>query len=701
MIQWHVTEAISLTQPENWLKVQVSSDQRTVWLVAVSGLSAPALGLELTQPILTINAATIEEWYQATSQVLTQAQQRDVDISLASIWTDGGSELVAAAYQATVLLSTTAKTGVLVPATGELVIRQGKLEYQAHTWLLTRKAEQFSEDITRRLDQGYDPISLIGELQHTLHANQQLTKVGIVHAAQSVVDSVDTAPDQPQDEKINTKLPLSPKLNIEMIEESHQTQPQQPSVSTVTNSPPNQQRPTEVDSVKSVSVSASSNAVEKKHQSPFILALSITKVLLSMVGATFKRLVPIAKSGATLLSKQVSSFVKKSVGFGQMMISPTDAYAGEHPRKKILRWLLPIGILLAVLVVGLVGWQWRRAQDQQAAVAVLAPILTEYEQLEQLSQQDPVAARTGIDRVLSQLTDLQLQFNNQPAGQQIILNRLAEVEQLAQHVSGQMAAESLPVAVDLRQASNSFVTSQASLRENQVMFFDQNQQQLLVWNTQSDELTAIDLAGLELPQVTQIEWLGEDLVLLGEGIRTLQISDSTITQLRPEGDSNRQGSLLGSFDQFVYVFNPEERNIYRYSPQPDSTEYSEPIGWLIDRQGLDFATVRDWAIDGSIWLSDQQGVVRRFTQGSNDDFGLVDFEEPFSSEVLLFTQPEYRNVYLLEPATNRLVVINQDGVLLREITSMVLGSAVDLLVPPSEELVWVVSGGEVYEVELE
>jgi hypothetical protein len=52
------------------------------------------------------------------------------------------------------------------------------------------------------------------------------------------------------------------------------------------------------------------------------------------------------------------------------------------------------------------------------------------------------------------------------------------------------------------------------------------------------------------------------------------------------------------FNTYLYVFNPQERNIYRYLQNAEGL--SDPIGWLTDKQGLEFDTITSMAIDGDV-----------------------------------------------------------------------------------------------------
>jgi len=66
----------------------------------------------------------------------------------------------------------------------------------------------------------------------------------------------------------------------------------------------------------------------------------------------------------------------------------------------------------------------------------------------------------------------------------------------------------------------------------------------------------------------------------------------------------------------------------------------------------------------------------------------------------LFTHSDYDNIYLLEPSSNRLIVITKGGDFVKEIKSASLAAASGLVVSESLNKAIVISGSLVFEVGL-
>jgi hypothetical protein len=164
-----------------------------------------------------------------------------------------------------------------------------------------------------------------------------------------------------------------------------------------------------------------------------------------------------------------------------------------------------------------------------------------------------------------------------------------------------------------------------------------------------------------------------------------------------EGDSNRAAELLETYAGYIYVLNPERREIYRYAQQ--EAGYSDPIGWVSGAVSFDYQDVSSWAIDGEIWVATQQGGLHRLASGAEQELTVTGLDQPFTSSLKIFTDENLEELYVLEPNQERLVVLNKEGQFLRELRSASLATTTDLFVSESGQ-VFTVSGSIIYALEL-
>jgi hypothetical protein len=155
---------------------------------------------------------------------------------------------------------------------------------------------------------------------------------------------------------------------------------------------------------------------------------------------------------------------------------------------------------------------------------------------------------------------------------------------------------------------------------------------------------------------------------------------------------------MDAYDRFVYVVNPEKRNIYRYA-QTDG-EYSEPIGWMKSATGLKYDEIRSIAVDGDVWLTTEDGQLKKFTSGREEQFIIRGLDTKFESDIYVYTHEDLSNLYVLDPQNSRIVILEKNGDFVREIKSVSLGAASNLAVSEELKTIFVAGGSIIYQIKL-
>ena len=75
----------------------------------------------------------------------------------------------------------------------------------------------------------------------------------------------------------------------------------------------------------------------------------------------------------------------------------------------------------------------------------------------------------------------------------------------------------------------------------------------------------------------------------------------------------------------------------------------------------DLSQATGMTIDGSIWITNADGRVMKFTKGQNDGFSIKGMSQLFSRPMSITTTTESTNLYILDPGTNRIAVVAKDG----------------------------------------
>lgn len=262
--------------------------------------------------------------------------------------------------------------------------------------------------------------------------------------------------------------------------------------------------------------------------------------------------------------------------------------------------------------------------------------------------------------------------------------------------------QELSVFFDLRLTEPTFLANQVKVVGTTAYFADLENKKVIQLDLTKKQSSLLPLGSVN--KLTDVSVSGQALYLLGGGLNRWDIQQTSPTpqpakNLKAEGDSDREGTLLGSFGSYLYVLNPPKRNIFRFAVDKDD-KVSEPIGWLVNKKGLDFPQLISFAIDGDVWLTDKTGHVFKFTQGQPVDWQLSGLKTPLDSPVYAVTDDSLTKLYLLEPNRHRLLVVEKTGQLVKEIDSPTLAAVTSFGVSENLQKAFAVSGSTVYEIGL-
>ena len=375
-------------------------------------------------------------------------------------------------------------------------------------------------------------------------------------------------------------------------------------------------------------------------------------------------------------------------------ITARDIYLKNNSSQKIKRFALPITVAV-VLILGFAGYRIYKVKQQlKNADLVINPIMSQLDLAKDQLESDPILARESVSQAIISLEQLENDFTDQKRIQQLVADKLVLARDLYDQISGQEEFGQLEIFYDLRLADNEFVVSALDATDEQAVFLDAGKKQVVVLNLENKQVDKIDLSDAD--QLIDLELTDSIITVLGNGILTKDVNDkeSSFGEAIAVGDSNRSATFIEGFATYIYILNPEKRNIYRYAKQEEG--YSDPIGWVSGAAGFDYGQVSSWAIDGEMWVATRDGNLHRLVSGHEQDFQVTGLNEAFAHSLQVFTHEDLENLYVLEPDGKRLVVSNKEGEFLKEIKSDSLTSTTALFVSEKLGKAFAVSGSIVY-----
>lgn len=127
----------------------------------------------------------------------------------------------------------------------------------------------------------------------------------------------------------------------------------------------------------------------------------------------------------------------------------------------------------------------------------------------------------------------------------------------------------------------------------------------------------------------------------------------------PRSDQWGRIQAMGSYGENVYLVDVYHSRVWKYTPS--GAGYGELREYLNPDTLPDLREVNTMAIDGSVWLSTNDGQILKFTGGKQDTFEWSGVEPSFGERLSVYVNEEIENVYVLDEDNKRIVVLAEDG----------------------------------------
>jgi hypothetical protein len=687
MTRLATTSVVGSPLAHGWAKTISNSDQTLVCSLAVTSLNAKNVGHELALLLEKAKVESTAQLHNLLLDLLAETRQREAQLQLALIWSPENSTAMAAAtYQGQIILHRENRLGILLQSSTSLKLVEGKLKQNDQLVLLTQKAEPLKPTIEEALQKQVDTVDLTQFLEQQI---KQLSDSSLISA--NLVN-----------------IQINKKTEKQAVGSNEQSPAQ---AKTTQSSLPQRPEPNEALSTAAVDATAKSSTPQNDNKGIKVKIsaqslLSLFKKIFNLFKQEFQRFSRLLKKfkkpnwlNSQQLNKLTAVITQPKQLFNKFKPNQ-NIYLKKHGSKKIIRIFLISLILLLLLGISWWGYTQHIAAKQNQIRQELAPAETLLQQAQQQANQNIITARDQTASALELITAKQKAYEHDRVAQKVIEEYLTQANQFYEKISGIIEVSQLEIFFDINQVSPNFLTSVVSLDQNELYLFDQGQNILLSFNINSKQTNSLNLN--EAQAVQDIIASEDKIYILNQGLLEIDLPlnpNSPPTQLKEEGDSDREAIMIEFFEGYLYVFNPEQRNIYRYVIREDGL--SEPIGWLTNKQGLDFAAVTSFVVDGQIWLADKNGVIWKYEKGEPLNFEITGLEEPLGESIQLYANQNTEYLYVLEPAMERLLVLSKQGELIKQISSSTLASTTNFVVDEQTQRAFVISGSIIYTINLE
>lgn len=191
----------------------------------------------------------------------------------------------------------------------------------------------------------------------------------------------------------------------------------------------------------------------------------------------------------------------------------------------------------------------------------------------------------------------------------------------------------------------------------------------------------------------------EDATVLLRSDSTIGIYDTEVESIKAADiehtNEDTQLSDVFVYNTRLYAVSPNDKQIYRYSKT--TSGYGKGTAWLTG--GIKLADgALSLTIDGDIFVSSADGSIAKYAKGAKEPFDITGLDPKLESPVKIWTYNDVNQLFILDPPQKRIVILDKNGKLLKQLTASNFNDLKDFAVQPEKKTIYVLSGKTVLKV---
>lgn len=303
---------------------------------------------------------------------------------------------------------------------------------------------------------------------------------------------------------------------------------------------------------------------------------------------------------------------------------------------------------------------------------------------------DEVSARTALLEADALLAEFPQKTKNEKRLYQDLAQELDALREKLRHVE---KIDEPTLLADFAASKPEARVLEIVLRGENIYAADDTASIIYKLNLANRETTTKDTSGHEL----KMGFVGNNSIIFYEPERKFFAFNFTDEILRPLpvilNVNEKSINDFALYNQRLYILDILGNQIWRHNPAPE--EFSLGTPWIRGDVNLEGAV--GIAVDGTIFVVKSNGELIKLGNGQRIDFS-AQIDPALATPTKIWTSAESNYLYILEPATKRLVVVDKDGKLKIQYLSEKFSDLRDFAISEEDKKIYLLSGNSVYEI---
>lgn len=356
-------------------------------------------------------------------------------------------------------------------------------------------------------------------------------------------------------------------------------------------------------------------------------------------------------------------------------------------------------LLLLIGALGLnVGLDLKRRLQQESKIKQnqeIRALESKIEETINLLRLNPLKAKSLIESIEKELSFLEQRGGNQEK----ILGLKTRFNEFREQNFRFLAKENFPVFYDFSFLKQDAIGPSLLQLGQSLVVVDKKSGSVWLLNSKTKKLETLEEDSSEIKELIDAASYGKRMFLLTtQGVYLLTEGEESLKRIIA-GDPSWKG--VAEIDTYqgnnLYLLDREAGVIWKY--QEGVKGWGEKRSYLA-KEELDLKSASSLAVDGSLWVSFEEGGIAKLFKGKREEFSVTGMDQVFGAGSVLYTLESLDNIYVLDRKNNRLAVLNKLGNFLNQYSSSVFSQTSSFVVSETEKKVYLLVEKKILTLEI-